>query len=191
MNRAVFLDRDGTIVRDDEGFIHEIEKFKFEKNAPEGLKKLQELGFKLIIVTNQAGIGRGIYTLKDYHKFNNYMLEQLKKRGVHIDAVYFCPHHPTKGNGEYLIECECRKPKPGMILKAAKDLNIDLSKSFIIGDKTGDLEAGRLAGVNPILVRTGYGEEEGFKDAVPVFDFIAEDLLDAARLIEEEESLLE
>ena len=182
-NKAIFLDRDGVIVQDPDGFIHEIEKFKFEKNAPEGLKQLQELSFKLIIITNQPGIGRGIYTHEQYEKFDKYMQEQLKKHGVTIDAVYFCPHHPTKGKGKYLVECDCRKPKPGMILRAAKEHNIDLSKSFTIGDKTGDLKAGRLAGVTPILVKTGYGGEDGFKDAVP--DYTAEDLLDAARIIKE------
>jgi len=137
--KAAFLDRDG-VINVDKGYVHKIEDFEFKEGIFELLKLLQEKGFKLFVVTNQSGIGRGYYTLKDFEKLTKFMLDELKKRGIEIKEVAFCPHHPDEN-------CECRKPKPTMILNLAKKYNINLKKSIMIGDKISDIKAGENAGV--------------------------------------------
>jgi len=130
-SKVVFLDRDGTINKDF-GYVHEIEKLEFLDGVIEGLKLLNNNGYKLIIVTNQSGIGRNYYNLKDYEIFTNYMLSELSKKGVEISKVYYCPHIAEDN-------CECRKPKSGLFYQAIIDYNIDLSNSYAIGDRTRDL----------------------------------------------------
>ncbi|MEG0729906.1 MAG: HAD family hydrolase [Cetobacterium sp.] len=115
MKKTIFLDRDGTI-NVEKNYLHKIEDFEFENRAIEALKILSDLGYQLIVVTNQSGIARGYYGEEDLEKLNNYMMEELKKNGVEITACYFCPHHLEKGVGRYKVECECRKPNPGMLL---------------------------------------------------------------------------
>lgn len=136
-NKSLFLDRDGTI-NVDNGYTNKIEDLSFIDGMPELIKKYNIEGYKIIVITNQAGIARGYYTINDMHKFHDYMDEQLEKYGAHIDAYYFCPHHPDI-NGE----CNCRKPNTGMIEDAIEDFNIDVSKSILFGDKSKDLEAGK------------------------------------------------
>ena len=153
-NKAVFLDRDGTI-NVDKNYLYKIEEFEFVEGAVEGLKILSDLGYKLIVVTNQAGIGRGYYTEEDLEKLNRHMEDLLLKDGIKIEKCYFCPHHAEHGIGKYKVECECRKPKPGMIFEGIKEFNIEPEKSFMIGDKLSDAEAGINAGVTPIIVKTG------------------------------------
>ena len=151
-NRAVLIDRDGTINIDVE-YIHRIEDLRFEEEAIEGLRLLQGFpGYKLIIVTGQSGIGRGYYTEQDYHNFMEEMYRQFKLNGIVIDGEYFCPHHPEKGKGIYKVDCECRKPKIGMFLKAARDFKINLSKSWMIGDGKIDIAAGKNANVKTIKI---------------------------------------
>ena len=137
MKKAVFLDRDG-VINEDSGYVSKIENFKFLDGVFETLKEFRKLGFLLIIVTNQSGIARGFYTLEDFMILNEFMLNEFAKNAVFIDKVYFCPHSPEFG-------CECRKPKPGMILKALKEFDIDPQKSFLIGDKPSDIEAAKNA----------------------------------------------
>ncbi len=170
---AIFLDRDGTI-NEEEEYLHDPEKFRLLPNAAEGLKKLQNMGYRLVIVTNQGGIGLGYYTEEDFYRVNREMFRQLAPAGVKIDKIYFCPHSVTEN-------CSCRKPNTALIERAVKDLNIDLSNSFIIGDKTIDLETGRRAGIGKILVRTGHAGSDALYDTPP--DYIARDLLDAAEWI--------
>lgn len=153
-NKAVFLDRDGTI-NIDKNYLYKTEEFEFVEGAVEGLKILYDLGYKLIVVTNQAGIGRGYYTEEDLKKLNNYMEEKLLQEGIKIEKCYYCPHHAEHGIGKYKIDCECRKPKPGMLLEGIKEFNINPEKSYMIGDKLSDAEAGINAGVKPIIVKTG------------------------------------
>lgn len=153
-NRGVFLDRDGTI-NIDKNYMYKTEDFEFVSGAVEGLKILYDLGYKLIVVTNQAGIGRGYYTEKDLEKLNKFMEDELLKHGIKIEKCYFCPHHKEHGIGKYKTDCECRKPKPGMLLEGIKEFDIDVEKSFMIGDKMSDAEAGINAGVTPIIVKTG------------------------------------
>jgi len=157
--RAVFLDRDGTVNVEKE-YLHRTEEFEFIGGAPDAIRLLKNAGFLVIIVTNQSGIGRGFYDEAAVHRLHRYMDEELARCGAAVDAYYLCPHHPLHGIGEYRRKCGCRKPLPGMLLEAADDFSIDLSASYIIGDKMADVEAGIAAGCRPLLVRTGFGEKE-------------------------------
>ncbi len=160
MNRAIFLDRDGVIVKD-KGYIHKIEDMEIIEGAADAVKAFNNAGFKVIVVSNQAGIARGYYKEDDTVEFNKAMLDKLEKAGAQIDAVYFCPHHPTEGKVEkYSKVCECRKPAPGMILQAAKEHEIDLRYSWMIGDRQSDIEAGKKAGCKTIFI----GEDKGVKN---------------------------
>lgn len=179
MVRAVFLDRDGTI-NVDKDYLHRLEDFEFIPRAIEAIQRLKEAGFLLVVVTNQSGIARGYFTKDDVDRLHAHMQKELARHGTSIDAFYLCPHHPDYGTGEGGSDCDCRKGKPGMLLQAAKDWNIDLSASIMIGDKRADLEAGRAAGCYTILVRTGYGEEELKKGGEEMADVVANDLLTAA-----------
>ncbi|MBI2151944.1 HAD family hydrolase, partial [Candidatus Woesearchaeota archaeon] len=163
MTSAIFLDRDGVLV-EDIGFHYKIEDFKLTPNAVEGLKLLKN--YKLIIITNQSGIGRGYYTMKDFKIFNDYLIDELKKHSIKIEKTYVCPHKPEDN-------CECRKPKTKLIKDAEKDFNIDLKNSYMIGDKNIDVEMGHNAGCKSILVLTGNGmKEKGHSKA----DYVAKDL---------------
>lgn len=174
---AILLDRDGTITKPGD-HIHKIADLEFLPYAIEGLKKLQEFGYKLIIITNQAGIGRGLYTEEDYFIFKNEMYRRLENEGIFITAEYFCPHHPEKGIGKYKIDCNCRKPKTGMLEKAIKDFSLDVRKCWLIGDNLSDILAGRGAGCRTIHVLTGE-----CKIPITYADFIASDLVNAADYI--------
>jgi len=180
MNKAIFLDRDG-VINEDLDYVYKVEDLKFIPRAVDGLKLLNELKYKLIIVTGQSGIGRGYYSEESMDKFHEHMLQILRKEGIVINAIYFCPHHAEKGIGKYKIECECRKPKTGMIDNAKKDFDIELKESYIIGDKTDDIVMGKNAGCKTILVLTGKAGNDKNYDVKP--DFIAKDLYHAAKLI--------
>ena len=170
MKRNVFLDRDGSIV-EDKGYTYRLEDYKLIPNAVEGLKLLKD--YKLIIVTNQSGIGRGYFAMEDFEKFNNHLILELKKHNIKIEKTYVCPHNPEDN-------CDCRKPKTKLIKDAAKEFNIDLSKSFMIGDKNIDIQMGKNAGVKTILVLTGNGMKEKENSNA---DYIAKDLVEAAKWI--------
>ncbi len=179
MKEIIFLDRDG-VINIDKGYVYKIEDFEFEKDAVAGLKLLAQNGFEFIIVTNQSGIGRGYYTEEDYHRFNNYVVAELKKNGIKILKSYFSPYHP-EGLGKYKKNSPCRKPGTGMIKQAAKNFKIDIKKSWMIGDKRADVKCGKNFGIKSILVRTGKGgADEKHKTDV---EFIADNLLDAAKYI--------
>lgn len=155
--RAVFLDRDGTI-NVEKDYLHKTEDFEFIPGAPEAIKRLKDAGFLVIVVSNQSGIGRGYFDEHAVDKLHRYIQSALVERNTVIDAFYFCPHHPEKGLGDYKVVCDCRKGEPGMLLQAAREHNVDLQKSFMIGDKRADIEAGQRAGCQTLLVMTGYGE---------------------------------
>ncbi len=146
MDRALFLDRDG-VINIEKHYVHQIDDFEFIEGIFPLCTRAQELGFKLVIITNQAGIGRGYYTVADYEKLTNWMLGQFSARGVHIERVYYCPFHSTAGVGQYRKDSFDRKPNPGMILRAKEELGLDLSGSVLVGDKDSDIEAGQAAGV--------------------------------------------
>ncbi len=137
MNRAVFLDRDGTI-NVEKNYLYKIEDFEFLPGVVNGLRLLQDAGYKLIVITNQSGIGRGYYTEEDYKNLNDWMIDELKKYGVVIDAVYYCPHLPDAKVEKYRKICNCRKPAIGLYDEAIKDFDIDVSHSWAIGDKIRD-----------------------------------------------------
>ncbi len=142
MHKAVFIDRDG-VVNSDEGhyYIYKPEDFVFNPEIENSLLILREAGFKLVLVTNQGGVAKGEYSNNEVEKLHEYMQFHLKGMGAEFDAIYYCPHHDS------ISECDCRKPKPGMILKAIEDLNIDPTKSYLIGDSDRDIEAGKAAGL--------------------------------------------
>jgi D,D-heptose 1,7-bisphosphate phosphatase len=176
-NKAIFLDRDGTI-NSDKGYTYKIEDLQFIKGVIEGLKKLQNKGYKLIIASNQSGIARGYYTEEDYFVFRSELHRKLKEQGILIDAEYFCPHHPEKGTGKYRVDCNYRKPKIGMLEQAAKDFNLNLRECWVIGDKFADIETGKNAECRTIYVLTG---EE--KNPIEYADFVAKDMVEAANYI--------
>ncbi|MFH1637305.1 MAG: HAD-IIIA family hydrolase [Candidatus Woesearchaeota archaeon] len=177
---AVFIDRDG-VINDAEGFITSPEHFKLLPRSAEALKLLNDNKIKAIVITNQPVIGRGLCKEEDVHAVHEKMNLLLKEKGAKVDDIFFCPHHPVHGVGDYKVECDCRKPRPGLILEAAKQHNINMRESYMIGDKTGDVKAGFLAGCTTILVQTGYGGNDGFKDATP--DIVVEDLYEAVKFI--------
>jgi len=137
-NKAIFLDRDGTLILDKE-YIKDVSQIEFIKGIPETLKKLKERGYLLIIVSNQSGVARGYYSEDDVDKINNEINHMLSEGfGFLLDGFYYCPHHPDYGNELYRKKCDCRKPAPGMVLRAAEEHGIDISQSFMIGDKPSD-----------------------------------------------------
>jgi D-glycero-D-manno-heptose 1,7-bisphosphate phosphatase len=156
LHPAVFLDRDGTI-NEEKNYLYRVEDFELLAGAGEGIALLNQAGFRVIVVSNQSGVARGYYSEADVQILHQHLDTLLKPFGARIDAYYFCPHHPENGVGDYLRDCTCRKPMPGMLLQAAADLHINLAKSYMIGDKLVDVEAGLAAGCTPYLVRTGYG----------------------------------
>jgi D-glycero-D-manno-heptose 1,7-bisphosphate phosphatase len=151
MQRAVFLDRDGTIV-EDIGYLHEREKIRFLPGAISAIKLLNQNHLNVIVITNQAGVARGFYTEETVTALHKYILDTLAEQDAVIDAFYYCPHHIEGIVEKYRKACYCRKPNPGMIEKAANDLNIDLKESFVIGDNIKDIEAGQRAGCRTILL---------------------------------------
>ena len=154
MKKAIFLDRDGTL-NIDHGYVHQIDDFQFIENSIEALKELKAMGYLLVLVTNQSGIARGYFSEDQFLQLTEWMDWSLADRGVDLDGIYYCPHHP-EGQGEFRQDCDCRKPKPGMLLQAIKELKIDPEQSFMVGDKVEDLLAGEAAKVRyKILVKTG------------------------------------
>lgn len=149
MNKAVFFDRDGTI-NVEINYLHRKKDMVFIDGMPQFIKKWNDWGYKVIVITNQAGIAREHYTERDMHELHDYMNEELKKYGAHIDTFYFCPHHP-----DITGDCNCRKPKTGMIEQAIKDFDIDVSQSILFGDKPWDVEAGEKCGVKSYIIE-GY-----------------------------------
>lgn len=146
MKKALFLDRDG-VINIEKNYVYKIEEFEFVDGIFNVCKYFQDRGYLLIVTTNQAGIARGYYNEDDFHKLCDWMVIEFKKRDIIIDKIYFCPHHPESPIKKYRVECYCRKPKPGMILEAQKDFNIDLKKSILVGDKESDVKAGLNAGI--------------------------------------------
>lgn len=146
MRPALFLDRDG-VVNTDRGYVSTQTEFAFLDGIFDLCRAAKQRGFWIFIVTNQAGIARGYYTEEDFQALTGWMRERFKEAGVEIDAVYFSPYHPEHGIGAYKRDSDCRKPKPGMLMQAARDFEVDLARSVLVGDKVSDIEAGLAAGV--------------------------------------------
>jgi D-glycero-D-manno-heptose 1,7-bisphosphate phosphatase len=160
MLRAVFLDRDGTL-NVEKGYIRDVEALELYPGAAQAVRRLNDAGSLAILVTNQTGAARGYYTIEHVHALNRRVADLLmQEAGAKLDAVYFCPHYKDGTVPEFAKDCGCRKPAPGMILQAAQDFpDIDLTASFVVGDKATDITFARNAGCRGILVRTGYGEQ--------------------------------
>jgi D-glycero-D-manno-heptose 1,7-bisphosphate phosphatase len=151
---ALFLDRDG-VINEDRGYVHKPEDTVFLPGIFELVRVANQRGYKVIVVTNQAGIGRGYYTEAAFQNYTEWQLGVFAQQAAHIAAVYHCPHHPEFGLGSYGVKCQCRKPEPGMLLQAAIDHGIDLPNSILIGDKEGDVQAGKKSGVATSIIVTG------------------------------------
>ncbi len=152
--KAVFLDRDG-VINVDHGYVSLPERFEFAEGVFEACKLLQAQGFKLLVITNQSGIARGYYSLEQFSKLTEWMCQQFAAHGVHINEVYHCPHHPTTGIPQYVQDCNCRKPAPGMLLKAIAEHGIDPEQSIMVGDKLSDMQAATAANLGyKVLVRS-------------------------------------
>jgi D-glycero-D-manno-heptose 1,7-bisphosphate phosphatase len=156
--KAVFLDRDGTI-NVEKNYLYKPEDLELFDGAAEAIRSLKSSGYLVIVVTNQSGVARGYFTVDDVNVLHEHLQKELAKAGAEVDAFYLCPHHPTEGQGDYLRECDCRKGAPGMLLEAAEEFNVDLKRSYMVGDKLADIDAGQRAGCKSLLVLTGYGEE--------------------------------
>lgn len=192
MEKVIFLDRDGTL-NEEVHYLHRCEDLKLLAGVPEALRMLSEAGYKLVVLTNQAGVARGYYSEEDVLRLHAYMNEILKTHGVQIDAFFYCPHHPEHGIGAYKKVCHCRKPETGMFEQAEAQFCVEKAHSWMIGDKLIDVQAGNNYGVRTVLVGTGYGAEERdaaeqafleSKGKIPLpYDRYAENLLEAAEWI--------
>jgi D-glycero-D-manno-heptose 1,7-bisphosphate phosphatase len=152
MHRAIFMDRDGT-VSEEIGYMYRVDLYKpFAWTGP-AIRKINDSGMKAILITNQSGIERGYFPESQVHEVHDVLRAELARHGAALDAIYFCPHHPESG-------CDCRKPQPGMLLRAQRELGIDLTQSYVIGDKHLDIEVAYAVGARSVMVMTGYGREE-------------------------------
>lgn len=169
-NRAVFIDRDGTMAKD-VNYCRQPEDFVLFPNTARAIKLLNEHGFKVIVVTNQSGIARGYFTEGTLAQIHKKMKQELAEEGARVDGIYYCPHHPDDN-------CDCRKPKPKLVLQAAREHDIDLKQAFVVGDLSMDIELGKAAGCKTILLSNSPQEDSGVSP-----DYIASDLLEAARYV--------
>lgn len=154
MQKAIFLDRDGTL-NPDPGYISNPDDFNLYEGVAEALYRLQQAGYLLILITNQSGIARGLISPEQLTSIHTKMQSQLARAGTRIDAIYHCPHHPDFPYKDGLAECDCRKPRPGMVLRAIKEHNIDPTVSYVVGDRSSDIKIGLKTGITPILIGTG------------------------------------
>jgi D-glycero-D-manno-heptose 1,7-bisphosphate phosphatase len=183
--RAVFMDRDGTI-SEEVGYVNHPSRYRVFAYSTEAVKLLNEAGWLAILVTNQAGVARGYFTEDVITAVHDRLTAELEREGARLDAIYYCAHHPTVGEAPYRFDCDCRKPKPGLIERAARDFEIDLAQSWMIGDRYSDIELARNAHVRSAFVLSGYGRGE-WEYQRPTWkhepDLVAEDLLEAVKVI--------
>ena len=156
--KAAFLDRDG-VINLDRAYVHQWDEFEFVPGAVDAMRRLREAGYALVVVTNQSGLARGMYTEAQFQELTRHMRAALAEAGAEVEAVYHCPHHPKGSVPELAVDCDCRKPEPGMILRAAKELNLSLADSFLVGDKPSDIEAARAAGLGRAYIVQSDNEE--------------------------------
>ncbi len=156
---TVFLDRDGTLNKD-VGYVNSWERMAFYPGSVAAIKALNQYGIKVVLVTNQSGIARGMMTEAEVQNIHWNLEKSLDRRGVHVDGIYYCPHHPEAGNSVYTRRCHCRKPEPGLIEKASQEHGIDPRRSYVVGDKCIDMMLARRVGAKGVLVLTGYGNKE-------------------------------
>ncbi|MDH3217740.1 MAG: HAD family hydrolase [Candidatus Krumholzibacteria bacterium] len=182
---AIFLDRDGT-VSEEVGYVNHVSRFRLLPRTAAAIRQINQSGLLAVLVTNQAGVARGYFKESLVRQVHQRLQELLAAGGARLDGIYYCPHHPRAGKPPYRLECNCRKPKPGMIEAASRDLDIDVSRSFMVGDKHSDIIFAHSVGVPGVLVKTGYGLgeiEQWSADWSDEPDKIALDLLDAVEWI--------
>jgi D-glycero-D-manno-heptose 1,7-bisphosphate phosphatase len=178
---AVFIDRDGTLT-EEVGYVNHPGRLRLLPRSAEAIRRLNRAGVPAVVVTNQAGIARGYFSPRVLDAVHAALVAQLESAGARLDGIYACTHHPTEGAPPYRASCDCRKPEPGLLLRAADDLQLELSRSVIVGDKASDLAVATKVGARGVLVLTGYGlgEWEYRRDQLEVApDHVAPDLLDA------------
>ncbi len=156
---GIFFDRDGTINTEID-FVRKPEELQLIPESAQAIREANELGIKVFIITNQSGIARGFLTERDLAAVHGQLRHLLKEHRAHVDAIYYCPHHPEYGTPPYNVRCRCRKPDIGMLKRAEKEFDVNLARSFVVGDRCVDIHAGRRAGCTPYLVLTGYGRTE-------------------------------
>lgn len=187
---AVFLDRDGTLNREADG-LRSVDQLELLPGVAEAVQTLNHCGLRVVVVTNQPVIAKGYITEAELQNIHNKLESLLGMEHAYVDRIYHCPHHPDGGfpgeRPELKIECECRKPRPGMLLRAARELNLDLSRSWMVGDTTVDVQCARNAGVKAVLVRTGHGGRDGRFHVQPDFSF--DTLIEAARFIVQQQAM--
>ena len=185
MKRAVFIDRDGTI-SEEVGYINHPSRFRVFPYAAAAIKQLNDNGWLAIVVTNQAGVARGYFSEEMIQTVHAEMKQELERNGARLDAIYYCAHHPSVGDPPYRFDCDCRKPKPGLISRAAQDFEIDLPDSWMLGDRYSDIELARNAGVKSMFVMSGYGRGEWEHQRANWSqqpDLVAENLLEGVGVI--------
>lgn len=177
---AVFLDRDGTI-NQEVGYIRDLDNLALIPGAAEAIRQLNQMGIPVVVVTNQSGVARGYYPESWMEQLHGRLKTLLAAEDAQLDGVYYCPHLPDGEVPEYSFDCDCRKPEPGMLEQAAKDLNLDLSRSFMIGDKATDIDVGLRVGCKTILLRSGYGEQvlKGEYQHIPQSDYVFDSLIES------------
>jgi len=182
---AVFLDRDGTVV-EEVGYVNHLSRFRLYPWSAEAIRRLNQAGLAAVVITNQAGVARGYFPEELIRAVNQKMKEELEAAGARLDAVYYCPHHPEVGQPPYRQRCRCRKPAPGMIEKAVKDLDLELDASVVIGDRYLEVEMAHQLGLRAALVLTGYGRGE-YEYMRPRWprppEWVAENVLEAVEKI--------
>jgi len=183
-SKAVFLDKDGTLI-EDIPFNVVPERIHFSTDTLDALIVFQNLGYQLIVVTNQSGVARGYFSEAALNTLAEYLQEFLTSKGIQLDGLYYCPHHPQGTISEYAIDCSCRKPQPGLIVRGAVEHEIDLSASWMIGDILNDVEAGNQAGCQTILLNNGH-ETEWHVTPIRRPDFVVNNLKEAAQLVNDE-----
>ena len=186
---AVFLDRDGTI-NEQMGYVNHLTRFSILSGVAEGIRLLNGHGFHVVVVSNQSGVARGYFPIDLVHEIHDFMKAYFRKNRAAVDGIFFCPHHPGGSVPEYAIQCNCRKPKTGLIEQACTSMDIDLSRSYVVGDRCDDIELAERARMKGILVKTGYGLGEidhvlPFRAVKPAH--IADDLFHAVQWIIDEE----
>jgi len=183
--RVIFLDRDGTLI-EEKDFLTDIADIEIFPHSAEAIQILRRLGFAIVVVSNQSGVARGLLTEPKVIEINEEIFRRLEEQNARPDLFFYCPHHPDGTVADYAIECQCRKPAPGMIRMAEQLMKIDMPRSFSIGDKLSDVQLCQNLGGSGILVLTGYGKSELplIDDSMRKPDYIADNLLDAARWIE-------
>ncbi len=188
MNRAVFLDRDGTI-SEEVGYVNHIDRFRIYPWSANAIRNLNENGFRVVVITNQSGVARGYFPEQLVQETHRRMCAELAREGASLDGIYYCPHLPDGKIQSYRLKCACRKPGTGLLENAARDLDIDLGSSYIIGDRYKDVETGFRAKMRGVLVLTGYGKGEYayLREGWPRMpDFVAPDLREAVGWILEQ-----